>query len=104
MLDGILDQPRASLDSKHVHDPVLVKSDGPRLELEYEGDLLHRLAFGKELENFALPSGDAFFFVVYSARAQEEFDRIAGDKRRKVGIATEHAPNGLNQLLGAAVL
>jgi len=64
MLDGVFDQPDTGFDSEDIHDLIFVEGYGSVLEFKHPGDLLHALAFGEKLQNFALPAGKVLSFSV----------------------------------------
>jgi hypothetical protein len=49
-------QPGMRLDAKNFHDAVLVELDSPRREMLYFGRFPRALAFGEQLQHFALAS------------------------------------------------
>jgi hypothetical protein len=101
---GVFDQLGISLDSEHVHDPVLVEGHSSGLEFQYPGDFLQGLAFGEELQNFAVPARNAFFFSVDCSYSEKEFHGVFGDRGGQVGFALEDSTHRNNQVLNIGML
>lgn len=57
MLDGILHQFSAGLDTKVFHDGVFVEGNGARGEIQNIRRLLHHPSLGEQLQDFALADG-----------------------------------------------
>ena len=57
MLNGVLHQFSAGLDTQVFHDGVFVEGNGARGEIQNISRLLHQLSLGEQLQDFALADG-----------------------------------------------
>jgi hypothetical protein len=79
--DGIFDQSGTCLEPQNLHDPVLVKGDSTRLELQDKCNLFHGFSLSKELQDLALAAGDLLLFLVNGTRPEKEFHCVFRDQR-----------------------
>src|SRR5262245_23170093 len=89
MLYGVLHELGGSLSTKVLHDRVFVEGYGARADAQEARDLLHRSAFGEELQHFALTYGQLLCGGPRGPTEKDTEGRALGEERRDVGLARE---------------
>jgi hypothetical protein len=68
------------------HHPVLVEGRGARLHFEGVCDLLHRLAFGQELQDFSLIDGERCLHAGHQSSETRSTEQTREDRAANNGL------------------
>lgn len=102
--DCILKQSRVGFEPEGFHHLVFVKSYCSWLQVQDAGNLFHRLAFGKQLQDLALARRNPLFFCVGAATPQKEVNCLLGNGGRHVRLRSQRSSNGPDQFFRCGTL
>src|ERR1700756_5700484 len=98
MFDGVLNQFGIRFQTEGLHNSVFVEGYCTWFHVQDTGNLLHRHAFRKQLQNLTLAASDPFFRNIGLTASQEEAHRFFRNEWRKVRLRLQSASNGYDQL------